>query len=764
VHLQVTQVRRGTKTYEYARLVKSFRGKNGTPTQKVLMNLGRLSHVEIAGIRLILQAQREGKKVVLTEQIPDLVTALETEANLTYLPIAVALDTWRTMGLDTLLARLLPRKRDEANPADVIFSLVAQRLVDPGSKSYAARWFPKTALPELTGITVEQFNNSRIHRDLEALDRATAELQDTLPHLLRSRIGKPRALFLDVSDAYFEGRGCDLAQRHRTKEGLYKKKVGVVLLCSEQGVPLRWQLVAGKRSDHHVMGEMVDEIADCSWVGNAPLVCDRSMGHSTTLDQLLRSGVRFLTAVPRHEIATHEAERIAAPADQRTEPAYDRSIPHDLFASFEPISDTEPHADDVIDVQATRKIFEEDVARARELADQTELEKVADDLYVLDLGKATRPLGDREHPWIRPDDPDPTALRGAASMVAWARIFQRALDAGWVANRAELARHLGVTKSRITSIMNLCSLDHDVQEAILAGDYGAISEHAIRGICKLSSADAQRAALAKLLREAPEAKAHPMRPRVLTSTQTRSLRRVVYFNPEMLVSQRQADRRRRRELEAFVLKLNDELRHPLSRRDPDRIRFLMLQKLSDLSLLRLFHFDIETQPLGTTGRTCYQIRLALQDDHWRARRRYHGFVLLVGHGDLPHSANDLALLYRQKDAVERDFRSIKDFIELRPIYHHTDPKVRAHLSVCVLALLLQRLLESRLRAAGNTITVPRCFEILGDCRLNHYVHSDLLDFPYAVNRPSQAQRSILKSLALTHLAANKDLPARLTPR
>jgi len=47
----------------------------------------------------------------------------------------------------------------------------------------------------------------------------------------------------------------------------------------------------------------------------------------------------------------------------------------------------------------------------------------------------------------------------------------------------------------------------------------------------------------------------------------------------------------------------------------------------------------------------------------------------------------LVSVYRAKDAVEKDFQTIKTDIKLRPVFHHTDPKVRAHLSLCMLTVL-----------------------------------------------------------------------------
>ncbi len=80
--------------------------------------------------------------------------------------------------------------------------------------------------------------------------------------------------------------------------------------------------------------------------------------------------------------------------------------------------------------------------------------------------------------------------------------------------------------------------------------------------------------------------------------------------------------------------------------------------------------------------------------------------------DIPRSGAELVQLYRDKDAVEKDFQTIKDVVKLRPVYHHTDPKVRAHVTLCILALLLERTLEQRLRRSSMPMTAPACFEQL----------------------------------------------------
>ena len=56
--------------------------------------------------------------------------------------------------------------------------------------------------------------------------------------------------------------------------------------------------------------------------------------------------------------------------------------------------------------------------------------------------------------------------------------------------------------------------------------------------------------------------------------------------------------------------------------------------------------------------------------------------------------------YKQLGEVERGFRSMKDVIGLRPIWHHSPSRVKGHIFVAALALLLERLLEKRLKEAG----------------------------------------------------------------
>lgn len=63
------------------------------------------------------------------------------------------------------------------------------------------------------------------------------------------------------------------------------------------------------------------------------------------------------------------------------------------------------------------------------------------------------------------------------------------------------------------------------------------------------------------------------------------------------------------------------------------------------------------------------------------------------------SAEDLALGYKQLLRVEECWRTLKSGLRMRPVFHYRPWRIRAHVTISVLALLLERIAEIR---AGDT--------------------------------------------------------------
>jgi hypothetical protein len=68
------------------------------------------------------------------------------------------------------------------------------------------------------------------------------------------------------------------------------------------------------------------------------------------------------------------------------------------------------------------------------------------------------------------------------------------------------------------------------------------------------------------------------------------------------------------------------------------------------------------------------------------------YLLRTSDPKLP--AEDIALGYKQLLEVERGWRDMKQIIDLRPVYHRKEERIRAHVILCWLALLLIRIAET----------------------------------------------------------------------
>lgn len=82
----------------------------------------------------------------------------------------------------------------------------------------------------------------------------------------------------------------------------------------------------------------------------------------------------------------------------------------------------------------------------------------------------------------------------------------------------------------------------------------------------------------------------------------------------------------------------------------------------------------------------------------RAEEHLDGKFLLRT-SDPTLSAEDIALGYKQLLEVERGWRDMKSTLELRPVFHRLERRIRAHVVLCWLALLLIRVAEE---ATGDT--------------------------------------------------------------
>jgi hypothetical protein len=74
--------------------------------------------------------------------------------------------------------------------------------------------------------------------------------------------------------------------------------------------------------------------------------------------------------------------------------------------------------------------------------------------------------------------------------------------------------------------------------------------------------------------------------------------------------------------------------------------------------------------------------------------RYDGKWVITSNDDTL-TVEDLALGYKQLMRVEECWRTMKSGLRMRPVFHWLPHRIEAHVKLCVLALLLERIAEIR---------------------------------------------------------------------
>jgi transposase len=105
--------------------------------------------------------------------------------------------------------------------------------------------------------------------------------------------------------------------------------------------------------------------------------------------------------------------------------------------------------------------------------------------------------------------------------------------------------------------------------------------------------------------------------------------------------------------------------------------------------------------------------------------------------------------YKELNEVERGFRSLKDPLGMRPIWHHHERRVRAHIFVAALAFLLERMLERALKDAGVPLSAQAALTALQTIR--HVRFQVAGEQRTGLTPGSQHARQVLRALSITEL-------------
>jgi transposase len=116
--------------------------------------------------------------------------------------------------------------------------------------------------------------------------------------------------------------------------------------------------------------------------------------------------------------------------------------------------------------------------------------------------------------------------------------------------------------------------------------------------------------------------------------------------------------------------------------------------------------------------------------------------------------------YKELNEVERGFRSMKNPLGMRPIWHHADRRVKAHIFVATLSFLIERMLERGVKDAGVPLSAQSALESLKTIRhVQFRVDGQLRS---GTTPGSSRARQVLNALQLTDLRPPTPPPGQET--
>lgn len=332
-------LRRKTKSargvgYSYWHLCETVRTARG-PRQRVVASLGKLDETEVAGWRggwedlpALLRGETPPPRAI-TAALPGFAgdanaTAAEArrweQADLRSLRVErsrdfgecyLALSLWHRLGLDVLLAELLPAGRESVGWAHAAALLtVARFCAQPSELGVAEHWYDTTALDDLLGVDTALVNDDRLYRTLDQLGQHKDALCAHLMERYRQWFGvRFQFLLYDVTSTYFEGESEHNAQAQRgysRDQRSGNKQVCIGLVVTPEGLPLSFEVFAGNRADVTTVEDIVRAMENKYGVAERVWVMDRGMVSEANLAFLRERKARYLVGTPKSWLRAHE--------------------------------------------------------------------------------------------------------------------------------------------------------------------------------------------------------------------------------------------------------------------------------------------------------------------------------------------------------------------------------------------------------------------------------------------------------------------------
>jgi len=256
VHVATTRRTYGDTVYETVLLRRSYR-EGGKVKHETL---GNISHLPPETIHLIRESLA-GRAFIAADD------AFDIERSVPHGHVKAVLGTMSKLGMESLISSTPSRERD------LVMAMIAQRVINPGSKLDHTRDWKNTSLGGELGV-----NDAEVHELYGALDWLVGRQERIETKLAKKHLREEGLALYDVSSSYYEGKKCPLVQYGYSRDGKQGKPIIVYgLLTDEPGRPVSISVYPGNTGDPTTVPDQVNKLKGRFRLNRIVMVGDRGM-------------------------------------------------------------------------------------------------------------------------------------------------------------------------------------------------------------------------------------------------------------------------------------------------------------------------------------------------------------------------------------------------------------------------------------------------------------------------------------------------------
>jgi len=231
----------------------------------------------------------------------------------------LAMELWDQLAMDSFWAVRLPESRKGTDWLNVLKTLVAYRLLDPGSEWRLHRdWFKNSAMSDLLGEDDSLAAKNTLYRCLDKLCEHKTDLFSFLKKQWSLLFNASYDILLyDLTSTYFE---CTPPEADGLRTFGYSRdkrsdcvQVVIALIVTPDGLPVAYEVMPGNTSDKSTLPEFLGRVESQYGKRNRLWIMDRGIPTEDALEQMRAEKASYLVGTPRGRLSKLENQLFAEP-------------------------------------------------------------------------------------------------------------------------------------------------------------------------------------------------------------------------------------------------------------------------------------------------------------------------------------------------------------------------------------------------------------------------------------------------------------------